>query len=102
MEKNYIFFASAAILFCCSTAQLQEYWMHVKEQHKSVGCELIENVKVVSKVECAMLFAQRSDVNLADFNVLQLTCELKFCNQISNETFENNNDFEAISRSYRK
>ena len=58
-----------------------------KKNLKSFGCNSIENVKVVSKMECAMLFAQRSDVNLADFNVLLSTCELKFCNKIYEVTF---------------
>ena len=94
----YVFF----LMFCLVNAQLREIRMEVKNQKKSVGFNSIENVKVVSKVECAMLFAQRSDVNLADFNVLLSTCELKFCNQINNDTFEENDDYLTIFRSYSK
>ena len=100
MEIIYILFAFPAMLFCFSNAELRECWMHVNKQHKSVGCNSIENVKVVSKVECSTLFAQRSDVNLADFNVLLSTCELKFCNQIDNDTFEENDDYVAMYRNY--
>ena len=90
------------MLLSFGKAEIKENWMKLNNLHKSVGCDSIENVKVVSKVECAMLFAQRSDVNLADFNVLLSTCELKFCNQISDDDFEQNQDYVLISRSYRK
>ena len=88
------------LMFCLGNAKLKENWMNMKKQHKSVGCDSIENVKVVSKVECAMLFAQRSDVNLADFNVLQLICELKFCNQIYDGTFLQSIDYSVIHNGF--
>ena len=84
------------VLFSLGSAQIKENFMRMKNQCKSFGCNSIENVKVVSKVECAMLFAQRSDVNLADFNVLLSTCELKFCNQINNDTFGKDDSYVAI------
>ena len=90
------------MLFSFGKAEIKENWMKLNSLRKSVGCDSIANVKVVSKVECAMLFAQRSDVNLADFNVLLSTCELKFCNQINNDTFEENDDYVTIFRSYGK
>ena len=92
----YVFF----LMFCLGNAQLRESWLETKKQLKNVGCYSIENVKVVSKVECAIRVAQRSDVNLADFNVLLLICELKFCNQISTETFEENDDYLSIRKRY--
>ena len=89
-------FTLIAMLIGFGKSELRENWMKLNNFHKSIGCNSIENVKVVSKLECAMLFAQRSDVNLADFNVLLSTCELKFCNQINNDTFEENDDYAAI------
>ena len=86
MEKISLFISLFA-LFSLGTAELRENWMKIKKNRKSVGCNSIKNVTVVSKVECAIRFAQRSDVNLADFNVLLSTCELKFCNQINNVTY---------------
>ena len=94
----YVFF----LMFCLVNSQLREIRMEVKNQKKSVGCNSIESVKVVSKVECAIRFAQSSDVNLADFNVLQSTCEMKFCNQISKDSFEDKDDYLTIHQYRRK
>ena len=58
------------LTFCLGKAEFTEFWVKVENQQKSFGCNSIENVTVATSMECAMLFAQRSDVNLADFNVL--------------------------------
>ena len=90
------------MLFSFGKAEIKENWMKLNSLNKSVGCDSIANVKVSNKAECAIRFAQRSDVNLADFNVLLSTCELKFCNQINNDMLNENHDSEAMSVNYGK
>ena len=90
----YVFF----LMFCLVNAQLREIRIEVKNQKKRVGCNSFESVKVVSKVECAIRFAQSSDVNLADFNVLLSTCELKFCNKIYEVTFTEGDNSAVIRK----
>ena len=96
MEKCS-FFVSIFIL-CLGSIQLQENWMTFKNQKQSVGCNSIENFKVATIMECAILSAQRSDVNLADFNVLLSTCELKFCNKIYEVTFTEGDNSAVIRK----
>ena len=94
------FLTFVSFCFCFGNGiKIEANRMILEKNKKSVGCTSIENVKVASKLKCSILFANRPDVNVADFNVLLSTCELKFCSHVSHDIFKENSDYIALMKS---
>ena len=65
----------------------------------SGSCTSLENIQAASKVGCAMICAQQSGCNSANFRVLESECQLNNCDKISNDTIEEKENFIALFRS---